>query len=90
MLGNSTTVCIYHNGELQEVHPRLNEPHIFKSTKQSHLKPWERTFEEQSIYRRKARQIGEWTEKLILAILASQRGFIDTRKVWGILSLDKT
>lgn len=90
VIGNSSLVSIYHDGKLLEVHDRNTNPHQSKSIKPHHRDYWERTFEESSIYRKQARKIGEWTEELIITILAEGNGFVDFRKIWGILSLDKT
>lgn len=90
VLGNSLKIHIYSAGKLIEVHDRVTDPHRSKSTKLQHRKPWERTFEEHSVYRFRARAIGEWVEELVITILAQGNGFIDFRKIWGILSLDKT
>jgi len=42
------------------------------------------------MYLDRARAIGEFAELLIASILKQGNGFVDTRKVWGILSLDKS
>jgi len=89
IIATLSQVTIYHNGKLIEVHDRLTNPHQSKSIKPHHKEPWERTFEEQSVYRERARKLGEWVEELIVTILAQGNGFIDFRKIWGILSLDK-
>lgn len=89
LLGDSKQVCIYHKGKLLEVHPRISDPYQCKSTKPQHLKPWERVLEDHSIYRQRAAKLGPCVEEMILALLKQGHGFIDTRKIWGILSLDK-
>jgi hypothetical protein len=89
VIGNSSQVSIYHQGRLLEVHDRITNPHQSKSIKPHQKEPWERTFEEQSVYRERARKLGPWVEELIVTILAQGNGFIDFRKIWGILSLDK-
>ena len=89
VIGSSTQVSIYLDNKLLEVHDRITDPHRSKSIKEHHKRPWERTFEEQSIYRSKARAIGLWVDELVVTILAIGDGFVDTRKIWGILSLDK-
>lgn len=89
VIANRAQVTIYHNGKLIETHERLTDLHRSKSIKRHHREPWERTFEEHSIYRERARKLGGWVEELVVTILAQGRGFIDYRKIWGILSLDK-
>jgi hypothetical protein len=90
VLGGRERLAIYHRGKLIETHARLTDPHRSKQTKPEHLKPWERALADDSVYRRRARQLGPAAEQLIVILLAQGHGFIDTRKVWGILSLDKT
>lgn len=89
VLGNKTQVSIYKDGELLEVHERITDPHISKSTKAHHLKPHERVMEDGAFYIKRAARIGPFTAKLVETILECGQGFVDTRKVWGILSLDK-
>lgn len=89
VLGDSKLVSIYHQGKLLEVHNRLTDPNISKSTKPQHLKPWERAMQDGSLYRKKGAALGPHVEEMIVALLAQGQGFIDTRKIWGILSLDK-
>lgn len=42
-----------------------------------------------SFYRTRAQALGPHVDEMILKLLARGQGFIDTRKIWGILSLDK-
>jgi hypothetical protein len=89
ILGGREQLAIYHRGKLIETHARLTDPYRSKQTKPQHLKPWEQALADDSAYRRRARQLGPAVEQLIVILLAQGHGFIDTRKVWGILSLDK-
>lgn len=89
ILGTSTQLAIYHAGVLIETHLRLTDPYRVKQTKAHHLKPWERSLSEDSIYRQGARKLGPYVEQMIVILLHQGQGFIDTRKVWGILCLDK-
>jgi hypothetical protein len=88
-IGNSTTVSIYHKGKLIEVHEKLTDPNRSKQTKSHHLKPWEQSIQDGSMYRKRAQKIGPDVDRLVTIILGQGAGFIDTRKIWGILSLDK-
>ena len=90
VLGDGKIVSIYYQGKLLEVHERVTDPNQSKSTKPQHLKPWERAMLDDSIYRQRAVKIGPAVDAVILAILKQGHGFVDTRKVWGILSLDKS
>ncbi|MGH7175738.1 MAG: IS21 family transposase [Tepidisphaeraceae bacterium] len=89
ILGSNTQLAIYHAGQLIETHQRLIDPYRVKQTKPQHLKPWERSLSEDSIYRQSARKLGPFVEQMIVIVLHQGQGFIDTRKVWGILCLDK-
>ena len=53
------------------------------------MKPWERELENDSYYRERAAKTGPYVEEVIVNLLIKGNGFVDTRKIWGILSLDK-
>jgi len=89
VIGDSRQVSIYHKGKLIEVHDRITDPNISKSTKECHKSPWQRSMMEGSFYRKRAAKLGPYVEEVIVRLLMQGNGFIDTRKVWGILSLDK-
>ena len=89
VIGNKHRVQLYCDCELIETHERLTHRHQSKSTKKHHLKPWEQAIEDASQYLEKAEKIGPHAKELVFSILKAGQGFIDTRKVWGILSLDK-
>jgi transposase len=91
VLATSTQVSIYCEGRLAEIHPRIAADDIrSKSTKPHHLKPWEQEMQNGSMYRTKAQRLGPDVDRFVLALLNQGQGFIDTRKIWGILSLDKS
>lgn len=92
ILATEEKVTLYHGGRLAEVHNRIpaHESWRSKSTKEHHLKPWEREMRDDSLYRSRARKIGPYVEEFVTRILGQGHGFIDTRKIWGILSLDKS
>ena len=89
VIGNSKRVEIYHNCKLIETHSRVRNPHRSKSTKDHHLKPWEQIAKDSKQYIEKAEKLGPFVKQFISEVLMLGRGFVDTRKVWGILSLDK-
>jgi hypothetical protein len=89
VIGNSRQVSIYHKGKLIEVHDRITDPYISKSTKECHKAPWQRSIMEGSYYRKRAAKLGLYVEEIIVSLLMQGNGFIDTRKIWGILALDK-
>ena len=90
VLANKTTVSIYRKGKLLEVHDRITDPHQSKAIKPSQLMPHERVMLDGALYIKRGEKIGPFTAQLINLILAQGHGFVDTRKVWGILSLDKS
>lgn len=90
IIANQKQVTLYHQGKVVEVHERLWDPYRSKQTKNHHRKPWERAMEDGSIYRKRAAAVGPDVERLVLILIQQGQGFIDTRKIWGILSLDKT
>jgi len=83
-------VAIYHKGRLVETHERIRSAHHSKSIKDHHQKSWEKTLNDHAHYLRRAGEIGPDVERLVQAILLEGEGFVDTRRVWGILSLEKT
>ena len=90
VIGSPTKVTIYRQGNLLEVHDRIPaDSPIMKSTKPQHLKPWERALHDDSLYSQRARALGPAVEELVRTIIGHGQGFIDYRRVWGILSLDK-
>ena len=89
IIADDDSVSIYHEGKLLEVHPRMIKQDKYKSTKKNHLREWEQIAEDHSLYIKRAEKIGFYCKAIISAILATHEGFVDTRIIWGILSLDK-
>lgn len=89
IIGNSSVVKIYHKGELLETHPRITSSFQSKSTKPHHLRPHERIIGDGDQYLKRAEKLGPHVEELVRSILLSGNGFVDTRKIWGVLSLEK-
>jgi hypothetical protein len=69
VLGDSKQVCIYYQGKLLEVHARITDPHQSKSTKPQHLKLWERSLQDDSVYRRRAAKLGPFVEQMVVGLL---------------------
>jgi transposase len=90
VVANATRVAIYHAGKLVETHPRIVDPHMSKSIKPHHQKSWERTLQDHAHYLTRAGAVGPDVERIVQAILLEGMGFVDTRRVWGILSLEKS
>jgi hypothetical protein len=89
ILGNAKTVAIYHAGKLVETHERLTDRTRSKSTKPHHRKPWEQACENPEGLRAMASKIGPAVEDVVLRVLFEGDGFINYRRIWGILSLNK-
>lgn len=92
ILATKSRVSIYWDGRLVEIHDRIAATDALhsKSTKVQHLKPWEREMRDSSLHRKRAQAIGPDVDRFVLAILSQGSGFVDTRKIWGVLSLDKS
>jgi transposase len=89
ILGSEDQVAIFLNGALIETHNRIKEAHRYKSTKEVHLREEYRNLSDNQMLIDRAKKIGPKTEEIVKAIVVQGKGFIDTRKIWGILSLDK-
>lgn len=89
VVGNSTQVSIYCNGRLLELYERIQEKYISKACKDHYKEPWEKTLQDHQHYIQQARQIGGNAERFVEVILARGEGFVDTRAVWGLLTLNK-
>jgi len=89
VIGGKSSVEIFYKGNLLETHARIKSPHVAKSTKKNHLKPHEQVMQDNDYLLGKAEKIGDEVKKMVEAILMRGRGYVDTRSIWGILSLDK-
>lgn len=90
VIANTDFVSIYYEGRLLEVYDRIKDPYTAKACKDHYKEPWEKTLKDHGHYILKANSIGANVARFIEIILARGQGFVDTRVVWGILSLDKT
>lgn len=90
ILGSASTVAIFHGGKLIESYPPITNPHEYHATKEHLQKPWERLIQDHGHYLNRATAIGPNVARLVAALLEQNLGFVDTRKIWGILSLDKS
>jgi hypothetical protein len=89
VIGNSKQVAIFHEGKLIETHERVTDRLRSKSTKSNHRKPWEQVCVNDDWLRGEARKIGGAAEAVVNSILLRGDGFIDFRRIWGIMSLTK-
>lgn len=89
VIGNSKQVALYHKGELVIIHERSTDPRVTKIVKTHQLKSWEKTLQDGAFYSQRAALIGPNTKAWVEEVLRQGQGFVDTRRVWGVLSLDK-
>ena len=89
VIGNSQQISIYCDGKLIETHERVTSRGISKSTKSHHRKPWEQACDNHEGLKADARKIGTCVEQVVAKVILKGDGFIDYRKIWGILSLEK-
>lgn len=89
VIADSKQVALYHEGKLLEVHGRITDPRVTKAVKPHQLKPWERTIQDGAFYCRRAAAIGPNVRAWVEEVLKQGQGFVDTRRVWGVLSLEK-
>ena len=89
-VATSSQVSLYGKGRLIEIYDRLSQDSTQTHTTKDHLKkPWQKLEEQNQGYLSIARKIGPQAEAFVQATLARGDGFVDTRIIWGLLSLDK-
>jgi hypothetical protein len=90
VVATSSRVALYGSGRLLEIYDRLPEKSLQTHATKAHLKkPWQKLEEENEGYLLMARKIGPRAEAFVRATLSRGQGFVDTRIIWGLLSLDK-
>lgn len=89
VIGNSSQVAIYCNGRLLEMYNRITDKFTTKACKDHYKESWEKTLQDHGHYIKQARGIGPSAEQFVGIILARGEGFVDTRAVWGLLTLNK-
>jgi len=89
VIGNQSQVAIYCRGRLLEVYDRISDKFISKACKDHYKEPWEKTLRDNGHYLNQARAIGANVQRFVEIILARGSGFVDTRSVWGLLTLNK-
>lgn len=89
VIGNQAQVAIYCSGRLLEVYDRIYDRFTTKACKDHYKETWEKTLRDNGHYVRQARAIGANVERFVEIILARGDGFVDTRSVWGLLTLNK-
>jgi len=90
VVATGTQVALYGGGRLVEIYDRLPASSPQTHATKDHLKkPWQKLEEENEGYLLLARKIGPNAEAFVRAALSRGQGFVDTRIIWGLLSLDK-
>jgi transposase len=89
VIGNQAQVAIYCSGRLLEVYNRIQDKFTTKACKDHYKEAWEKTLQDNGHYIRQARLIGSNVERFVEIVLARGDGFVDTRTVWGLLTLNK-
>jgi hypothetical protein len=89
VVANPTQVSIYVKGRLIEVYERITEKGITKACKDHLKEPWEKTLNDHGNYLKQAAAVGKSVEQFVNIILARGQGFVDTRVIWGLLTLNK-
>ncbi|HLE01319.1 MAG TPA: IS21 family transposase [Bdellovibrionota bacterium] len=90
VVATAAQVALYGAGRLLEIYDRLAASSLQTHATKDHLKkPWQKLEEENQGYLAIARKIGANAEAFVRATLARGDGFVDTRIIWGLLSLDK-
>lgn len=89
LIGNTKQVSIYCKGKLLEVYEKITDNFRTKACKEHYKEPWEKTLEDHGHYLEKASLIGKNAERFVSIILARGSGFVDTKVIWGLLTLNK-
>ena len=89
ILATQAKVSIYNKGKLLEVYDRITDLYQTHAIKDHLKKSWQRIEENNLHYLRQAEKIGPDVSRLIHIFISRGEGFVDTRKIWGILSLEK-
>ena len=89
VLTTKDLVSIYCGGKLLEIYNRIKSPYQTHEIKDHLKKPWQKVEESNAFLLVRARKIGPSVEEFVQKILCRGNGFVDTRVIWGLLSLDK-
>jgi hypothetical protein len=89
VIGNTSHVNIYCRGRLLEVYEKIQDKFTMKSCKDHYKEPWEKTLQDHGHYLLRAKAIGGNVERFVDIILSRGEGFVDTKVIWGLLTLDK-
>lgn len=85
----ATHVSFYHNGKFLDTYERITDPYQTHAIKEHLRKPWQKVLENNTHYLKKGITIGPNVGLFIERVLCRGQGFVDTRIIWGVLSLEK-
>ena len=88
-LGSKTRISIYISGVLVETYNRITDKNQTHDIKDYLKKPWQKIEENNKGYLSHAKRIGPHCEAFIKTLIMRGDGFVDTRILWGVLSLEK-
>lgn len=89
LIGNCEKLSIYCAGRLLEVYDVIKDKFQRQACKDHYKSSSETNLQNHAHYIKQAEAIGANVSRVIQIILARGEGFIDTRVVWGILTLNK-
>lgn len=89
IIATEETVIIYYKGKLIESYDITQKIIGSKYMKPHHYSSLDILLQNHGPLIESAEKKGEYIKKLIVSIVSLGRGFVDTRKVFGILNLDK-
>lgn len=89
VLGTSTRVSIFVDGQLTETYNRIIAPNKTHEIHEHLKKPWQKYDENNAHFLSRADTIGPECGRFVRTVLKQGDGFVDTRIVWGVLALDK-
>ena len=89
VLATEKLVSIFRKGKLLEVYDRIVDKYQTHAIKEHLKKPWQKVEENNLHYLELANKIGPEVSRFIHILISRGQGFVDTRKIWGVLSLEK-
>ncbi|MFN7903877.1 MAG: IS21 family transposase [Pseudobdellovibrionaceae bacterium] len=89
VIGNNEKLAIYCGGRLLEVYDVIKDKFQRQTCKEHYKQAWEKDLQNHAHYIKLAESIGGNVARIVQIILARGEGFIDTRVIWGVLTLNK-
>lgn len=90
IFATQSQVSIFYEGQFLEIYSRVHDPNQRKASKPHLIPLHQKNLEDEQHYLQESLKIGEYAQRLVATLLNQKRGFINLRKIWGILSLNKT